>query len=143
MTPAAPAPRPAPATAPATDRPERLQLIVNAPALRDGAAGEEGFNACTTATFERLRRCGLDLTVRASMLTTPADFATAFPGSAGARYGAATHGATSAFKRPGARTKLPWLYLAGGATHPGAGVPMAALSGIQAAQAIVRDHAST
>lgn len=128
---------------PATHRPERLQLIVNAPALRDGGSGEDGFDACTTATFERLRACGLSLDTRASVLTTPADFAAAFPGSAGAIYGAATHGPTSAFKRPGARTKLPWLYLAGGATHPGAGVPMAALSGIQAATALTRDRAST
>lgn len=127
----------------ATDRSERLQLVVNAPALRDGAHGEEGFDLCTRATFERLRACGLTLDARASKLTTPADFATAFPGSAGAIYGAATHGPTSAFKRPGARTRLPWLYLAGGATHPGAGVPMAALSGIQAAAALARDHAST
>ena len=134
----------------AQDRPgcvttsERLQLIVNAPALGDaGTPGEGEAAACQTATFERLARCGLRLDTRASVLTTPREFATLFPATGGALYGAATHGSQAAFQRPSARTKLPWLYLVGGATHPGAGVPMAALSGIQAASALLADHAST
>ncbi len=117
---------------------ERFQLIVNAPALGDAVAGSD-IDRCTTATFARLERSGLSLNPRASVLTTPAEFAGLFPGSAGALYGRATHGTTAAFKRPGARTKLRWLYLAGGATHPGAGVPMAALSGMRAAEAVLAD----
>ena len=117
---------------------ERFQLIVNAPALGDAVPGSE-IDRCTTATFARLERSGLSLSPRASVLTTPAEFAQLFPGSAGALYGRATHGTTAAFKRPGARTRLPWLYLAGGATHPGAGVPMAALSGMRAAEAVSAD----
>ncbi len=117
--------------------PERLQLIVNAPPVRDGAALTAGeIDGCAAAAFEAMRRGGLNLDVRAATLTTPADFAALFPASGGALYGRATHGATAAFQRPGARTKLPFLYLAGGATHPGAGVPMAALSGIRAAEAV-------
>jgi len=120
--------------------PERLQLIVNAPAVGDGSGGRDGLDSCAAATFERLRACGLTLTPRASVLTTPEDFAQLFPASAGALYGRATHGPFAAFRRPGATTKLPWLFLAGGATHPGAGVPMAALSGIRAAEAVLADH---
>ena len=49
----------------------------------------------------------------------------------------------ASFRRPGSRTGLPGLYLAGGSTHPGAGVPMAALSGRLAASALMADLAST
>ena len=42
----------------------------------------------------------------------------------------------ASFRRPAARTRLTGLYLAGGSVHPGAGVPMAALSGRQAANCV-------
>ena len=73
------------------------------------------------------------------MLTTPADFARLFPGTGGALYGRATHGWRASFQRPGARTRIPGLYLAGGSTHPGPGVPMAALSGRLAAASVLAD----
>ncbi len=120
---------------------ERFQLIVNAPAFGETAPGSGAIEACTAATFERLRRSGLALTPRASVLTTPQGFADLFPATGGALYGRATHGPFAAFQRPGARTRLPWLYLAGGATHPGAGVPMAALSGMRGAEALTDDLA--
>ena len=75
--------------------------------------------------------------------TTPADFNRLFPATGGALYGAATHGWNAAFRRPGARTRIPGLYLAGGGAHPGAGVPMAALSGRIAARRLISDRAST
>jgi 1-hydroxycarotenoid 3,4-desaturase len=62
-----------------------------------------------------------------------------YPGTGGALYGPAAHGWQAAFNRPGARTKLPGLYLAGGSTHPGAGLAMAALSGRAAAAQIIGD----
>jgi 1-hydroxycarotenoid 3,4-desaturase len=66
-----------------------------------------------------------------------------FPATGGALYGRATHGWRASFLRPGSRTKLPGLYLAGGSTHPGPGVPMAALSGRLAAVSLLEDLAST
>jgi 1-hydroxycarotenoid 3,4-desaturase len=44
---------------------------------------------------------------------------------------------------PGHADADPGLYCAGGSTHPGAGVPMAALSGRLASQAVMQDLAST
>lgn len=120
--------------------PERLLCLVNAPAVGERrAVPHEEIDACERHAFERLARCGLRLTrpPHATVRTTPHDFETLFPATGGALYGAATHGWRSSFTRPGAKTSLPGLWLAGGSTHPGAGIPMAALSGRMAAHAIL------
>ena len=83
--------------------------------------------------------CGARLAWTARSVTTPADFAALFPATGGALYGRATHGWRTSFLRPAARSRLPGLYLAGGGVHPGPGVPMAALSGRQAALALISD----
>ena len=124
---------------------ERLQIIVNAPANGDTHSyGPEEIAACGTAMMERLERCGLRLEpLAAPLVTTPADFARRFPSTGGALYGRASHGWAASFLRQSARTRIPGLYCAGGSTHPGAGVPMAALSGRLAAATILKDWAST
>lgn len=61
----------------------------------------------------------------------------------GALYGAAPHGAMGAFRRPPQRVeKAHGLYLVGGATHPGGGVPMVTLSGRHAATLCLADLSS-
>ena len=129
------------------DGPERLLCLVNAPASGDTAAGlsESEIDSCETQAFQLLARCGLhvDRTSAASVRTTPQDFATLFPATGGALYGRAVHGPMATFQRPGSRTAIPGLFLAGGSTHPGAGVPMAALSGRLAAAAAIATGAST
>jgi 1-hydroxycarotenoid 3,4-desaturase len=125
---------------------ERLFCLVNAPACGDGSAiTEEALEQCQTHTFQHLRQLGLHLqpTVSNSLRTTPQDFHRRFPASGGALYGQATHGWTSIFSRPGSTTPLQGLYLAGGSVHPGPGVPMAALSGQRAAEALMASLAST
>jgi 1-hydroxycarotenoid 3,4-desaturase len=123
---------------------ERLLVLINAPPVGDQHAFDtEELNQCTDRTFELLLRCGLDLTSRDQIMTTPADFNRMFPGTGGALYGQASHGWTASFNRPTAHTPVPRLYLAGGSTHPGPGVPMAALSGRLAAHRVLTDLAST
>ena len=105
----------------------------------------EEIAACETRMLRKLADCGLtlDLEERGLVRRSPNDFAERFPGSGGAIYGQATHGWLAPFQRPGARSRLPGLYLAGGGVHPGAGVPMVALSGIQAALSLLTDRALT
>jgi 1-hydroxycarotenoid 3,4-desaturase len=125
---------------------ERLFCLINAPANGDvHRYGPEEINACTQKTFSKLQQCGLDIKVTSSncITTTPTNFAQLFPKTGGALYGQATHGWKASFQRPGSRSKIPGLYLAGGSVHPGAGVPMAAMSGLLAAQSLICDLSST
>ncbi|MFN3613964.1 MAG: FAD-dependent oxidoreductase, partial [Rubrimonas sp.] len=63
-------------------------------------------------------------------------------GRGGALFGRTVHGPWATFRRPGARSAVKGLYLAGGSVHPGPGVPMAAMSGRLAAAVLLADRAS-
>jgi 1-hydroxycarotenoid 3,4-desaturase len=126
--------------------PERLLCLVNAPPTGDTHPFERAeIEQCAEQTFRQLERCGLRVHRRpeATVATTPADFERLYPATGGALYGRASHGWMASFSRPGATTRLPGLYLAGGSVHPGPGVPMAALSGRIAAATVLADLAST
>jgi len=130
----------------ADDGGERLLVLVNAPAIGDRRAFTKAeIERCATQTFGLLERCGLTVRRRpeTTTVTTPTDFNTMFPWTGGALYGQAVHGSMAAFRRPGSRSAIPGLYLAGGSVHPGPGVPMAVLSGRLAASSLLQDLVST
>lgn len=123
---------------------ERLFVLINAPAVGDTHRyGPREIRDSQRRAFDVLQRCGLHIEPQddATATTTPTDFEELFPGSGGALYGRASHGWRSSFERPGARTRLPNLYLAGASTHPGPGVPMVAVSGQLVALALLEDLA--
>ncbi len=123
--------------------PERFEIIMNGPPGQ--SAYPEEAEICRTRTFETLEAMGLRFspTPELGALTTPPMFGHLFPHSDGSLYGRSPHGMMAAFGRPTARSRISGLYLAGGGVHPGAGIPMACLSGQHAAAAILSDHAST
>lgn len=127
------------------DGPERLFCLVNAVAEDiDGWSRTNGGSVASS----RARRVqaalagfglSMDFDLERAMTTTPHDFQARFGAPGGAIYGSASHGWRSTFRRPRERTAIRGLYLAGGGTHPGPGVPMAALSGRLAAEAALSD----
>lgn len=124
------------------DVPERLMVLINAPADGDGNVWPETAveQHCQRAVAV-MRTCGLELeeTGGAHVSTSPANFERLFPATGGSLYGRANHGPLSTFERGGSRTGVPGLYCVGGSVHPGAGVPMVALSGRLCAASLLGD----
>ena len=66
---------------------------------------------------------------------TPADLKSMYNANAGSIYGISSNGVKQAFLRPPNRDRdVKGLFFAGGATHPGGGLPLVALSGKIAAE---------
>jgi 1-hydroxycarotenoid 3,4-desaturase len=126
------------------DGAERFLMLVNAPADGDHHAySAEETDPWLEKSLAKLQACGLTLDLEEVRTTAPDGFASLFPGSSGALYGRALHGWRAPFARPGAHSRIPGLYLTGGGTHPGPGVPTAMLGGRTAARSILADLAST
>ena len=122
--------------------PERLLLLINAPADGDlNARNEADLKRWRERALAVLAACGcvLEFSDDECVTTDPARFHQRFAGSGGSLYGRANHGVMGSFARAGARSRIPGLYLAGGSVHPGAGVPMSAMSGRLAAAAVLED----
>jgi 1-hydroxycarotenoid 3,4-desaturase len=124
------------------DGAERFLTVVNAPALLNGSGlSLAEIEECETKTFRLMETCGLTLRPLPGALVraAPQDFETLLPGTGGAIYGRASHGWMASFQRQGTRSTMPGLYFAGGSVHPGPGIPMAALSGALASEALLAD----
>ncbi len=123
---------------------ERLLCLVNAPPEgNSGPFPPNEVRSCEDRLLTLLARCGLTLEPTDVHRTTPEGFHRLFPATGGALYGPSSHGWTASIGRAPARSRLPGLYFAGGSVHPGAGVPMATLSGLRAASTVRADLAST
>jgi 1-hydroxycarotenoid 3,4-desaturase len=128
-------------SAPEPTGPERMLIVVNAPSRGDTQTiPESEIRRCEAQVKALLGHCGLVLEDWHEVaVTTPVHFEKAYPASGGAVFGRVNHGWWGSFDRPGAVTKIPGLYAAGGSAHPGPGIPMASISGRLAADVVLRD----
>jgi phytoene desaturase len=152
----APAPDPtcyvcAPArTEPAVAPPggEALYVLVHTPHLRPRHDWDRLFPAYRKTIIEKLKRTGgmedIEERIRVEHRLTPADIHRRYGVLDGAIYGIASHGRwLGAFKPSNRSPDVRGLYLAGGAAHPGPGMPMVLMSGWIAADALDRDGAAS
>ncbi|MDB5367958.1 MAG: putative phytoene desaturase [Rhodospirillales bacterium] len=121
-----------------------LQVLVHMPYLRPHHDWREMLPACRRVILDKLARVAgmadLESRIVVERQVTPQDFHDRYGLLNGAIYGLASHGKFLGARKPGNRSRrVAGLYLAGGSAHPGAGVPMALLSGWLAAETLDRD----
>ncbi|MBA2529516.1 MAG: phytoene desaturase, partial [Euzebyales bacterium] len=77
-----------------------------------------------------LARRGLDVRdrIRFREMLSPADLQRRTGAVGGGIYGTSSNGPRAAFLRPANRSPVPGLFLAGGSSHPGGGLPLVTLS---------------
>ncbi len=113
---------------------ENWFLLINTAPLKDDAGSGPGSSFDRSVATERvlatLARKGVDLRDRIEVLhtLTPEDLATRYRAPGGAIYGTSSNGRRAAFLRPSNTTPYPNLFLVGGSSHPGGGLPLVTMS---------------
>lgn len=131
-----------PAVAPAGG--EALYVLVHTPYLRPHHDWREMFPRYRRVILDKLAKTGglddLERRIVFEAALTPQDIHDRYGVLDGAIYGLASHGRfQGAFKPANRSDDLPGLYLAGGAAHPGPGMPMVVMSGWIAADCLDAD----
>ncbi len=126
---------------------EALYVLVHTPYLRPHHDWREMLPGYRQVILDKLKRtAGLEdieerIVFEAAL--TPQDIHDRYKVLNGAIYGLSSHGRyMGAFKPSNRSPDLKGLYLAGGAAHPGPGVPMVMMSGWIAADAVDKDAKS-
>ncbi|TWT56583.1 phytoene desaturase family protein [Allorhodopirellula solitaria] len=123
---------------------EALYVLVHTPYLRSGHDWKAMLPDYRDVILDKLERTAGMEGIRDAIVTedalTPEDIHNRYRVLNGAIYGLASHGKfTGAFKPGNRRKEIPGLYLAGGAAHPGPGMPMVLMSGWIAADSLDQD----
>jgi phytoene desaturase len=123
---------------------EALYVLVHTPYLRPHHDWSKMFPAYRRTILEKLKRTGgmpdLEERIVVERHLTPQDIHDRYKVLNGAIYGLASHGRMMGAFKPGNRSReVRGLYLAGGAAHPGPGMPMVMMSGWIAADALDQD----
>ena len=126
----------------APDGCENLFVLVNAPDTRATVDWEKEKKSYRDLIIKKLENFGLEdleKSIEFERIITPADFEKTYRANRGSIYGVSSNGIFSAFMRPPNRARdIENLYFAGGATHPGGGIPLVLLSGKFAAEMIIK-----
>ena len=113
---------------------EALYILVHTPYLRPHHDWKTMLPSYRKVIFDKLARTAgmadLESRIKVERVLTPQDIHERYRVLDGAIYGLASHGRMFGAFKPGNRSRdLKGLYLAGGAAHPGPGMPMVLMSG--------------
>lgn len=110
-------------------------ILINAPRHGHGRGCVDWTDAGMTQGYahhilDLLARRGVDLRKRVQWMEmrTPADLQQHTRAPGGSIYGSSSNGSRSAFLRPANISPIPGLYLVGGSSHPGGGLPLVGIS---------------
>ncbi len=120
---------------------DALYVLVHTPYLRPGHNWDEMFPKYRQVILDKLKRTAgmpdIEERIVFERALTPVDIHNRYKVLNGAIYGLSSHGKwTGAFKPANRRRDVDGLFLAGGAAHPGPGMPMVLMSGWIAADAV-------
>lgn len=123
---------------------EALYVLVHTPYLRPHHDWSRMLPDYRRTVFDKLKRTAgmadLEDRIRVERVLTPQDIHDRYRVLNGAIYGLASHGRFMGAFKPGNRSRdVEGLYLAGGAAHPGPGMPMVLMSGWIAADSLDQD----
>jgi phytoene desaturase len=123
---------------------EALYVLVHTPYLRPHHDWRSLFPKYRQTILDKLKRTAglvdIEDRIQVERWLTPQDIHDRYRVLDGAIYGLASHGRfTGAFKPANRDPDVDRLYLAGGAAHPGPGMPMVLMSGWIAANTLDRD----
>ncbi len=123
---------------------ENWFVLLNMPYI-NGQNWEAEKERMRSAVLKRLLKAGIDAesAIDTEMVLSPEDFYDLYRSNKGSIYGISSNSQMAAFMRPPNRSReLKGLYFCGGSSHPGGGVPLAALSGKMAAELIQEDFSA-
>jgi diapolycopene oxygenase len=128
----------------APPRGEALYILVHTPYLRAGHDWRAMYPKYRKVIFDKLARTAglknLEARIKVERYLTPQDIHERYGVLNGAIYGIASHGRLQGgFKPANHSPDVKGLYLAGGAAHPGPGMPMVLMSGWIAADKLDAD----
>ncbi len=122
---------------------ENLFVLVNAPSTGGPMDWTATARPYRDLIIRRLEENGLEKLSEAidyERIITPADFERDYHANRGSLYGISSNKLRNAYLRPPNKARdIEGLYFAGGATHPGGGIPLVLLSGKMAAELLLRD----
>jgi phytoene desaturase len=123
---------------------EALYVLVHTPYLHPGQDWKQMFPGYRQVILDKLKRTAGLTDIEDRIIferhLTPQDIHERYRVLDGAIYGISSHGLyNGAFKPANRSHDLPGLYLAGGAAHPGPGMPMVMMSGWIAADSLDQD----
>jgi phytoene desaturase len=113
-----------------------LFVLVNAPYMQKGFdANDQAYAEHIIGELENRGLKGLRESIVVREVITPQDFYEHYRSNRGSIYGTSSNNAFAAFMRPRNRSKsIKNLWLTGGSTHPGGGIPLCIISAFHACE---------